>query len=70
MRRNRKLALAMVVLLSGCTSNFDKLLQQVKENCHTTIDAQIQAGLTGLQGGGRFQQECWPIKPTEAIPHV
>jgi hypothetical protein len=65
----RALAFAAVLVLSGCASDFQKVIEQVKENCHTTIDAQIQAGLTGLQGGGRFQQECWPTGHIEAIPN-
>jgi hypothetical protein len=51
--------------LSGCASSgdFEKLLNAVKANCHTTIDAQISAGMTGLGGSGHFQQECWPENP-------
>lgn len=55
--------LLLTVLLGGCTSQFQQLIEDVKENCHTTIDAQISGGITGIGGSGRFQQECWPLKP-------
>lgn len=58
----KRASLILLTVLSGCASDFEKLVAQVKDNCHTTIDAQIQGGLTGVSGGGRFQQECWPIK--------
>jgi hypothetical protein len=63
----RTIVILLVACLSGCASDFEKLLEQVQENCHTTIDAQIQAGAIGIGGSGRFQQECWPIKKPEVI---
>jgi len=61
------LTLILLTTLSGCASDFEKLIDQVKENCHTTIDAQIQAGAIGVGGSGRFQQECWPTKGIEVV---
>lgn len=54
--------LVLVFAVSGCTSHaaFEELLRAVPKNCHTTIDAQVSAGITGLGGSGHFQQECWP----------
>jgi len=56
------LVILLVISLTGCANDFQKLIEQVKENCHTTIDAQISGGLTGVSGSGRFQQECFPLK--------
>ena len=64
----RLATLALLTVLPGCASDFSKLVDQVKENCHTTIDAQISGGVLGVGGSGRFQQECWPMK-TEVVPH-
>jgi hypothetical protein len=64
----------LTLLLSGCASqaSFDALLKEVPKNCHTTIDAMIQAGvLGGINGSGHFQQECWPeglVPQTAAAP--
>lgn len=59
--KSLKAACALTLLLGGCaSSDFSKLVDQVKENCHTTIDAQVSAGITGIGGAGHFQQECWP----------
>jgi hypothetical protein len=63
----RTIVILLAFALSGCASDFEKLIAQVKENCHTTIDAQIQAGAIGIGGSGRFQQECWPIKKPEVL---
>ena len=53
--------IAALALLAGCASSqFETLLNDVKANCHTTIDAQVSATLAGLGGAGHFQQECWP----------
>jgi hypothetical protein len=63
----KALALVCLVALAGCQStDFATLLEDVKQNCHTTIDAQIAGGLTGMNGQGHFQQECWPtgVVPT------
>jgi hypothetical protein len=61
--------IVLALLLSGCTSSgdFQKLLEDVKTNCHTTIDAQVNAGMTGIGGSGHFQQECWPVGQSPAV---
>jgi hypothetical protein len=63
----RTIIVLLVIAVSGCQNNFDKLLEDVKENCHTTIDAQVSGGMTGVGGSGRFTQECWPTKPIEVV---
>jgi hypothetical protein len=57
-------AILLMVLLGGCANDFQKLVDTVKVNCHTTIDAQVAGGLMGVTGSGHFQQECWPLKET------
>jgi len=59
-----KALILLTVLLGGCANDFQKLVETAKDNCHTTIDAQVSAGMTGIGGAGHFQQECWPIKQT------
>jgi hypothetical protein len=58
----RRTLIFTVLLLSGCTTSADwqKLLEDVKQNCHTQIDAQIGTTISGIGGSGHFQQECWP----------
>jgi len=57
----KRTAFLAIFALAGCQStDFATLLKDVKANCHTTIDAQLSATMTGLGGAGHFQQECWP----------
>lgn len=64
----RRLSLLLVLMLTGCANgDFQKLLEDVKANCHTTIDAQIATTISGVGGSGHFQQECWPTGTAPAV---